>query len=271
VGWDDPIPEQIKTRWMTWKEDLRRLQSIAIPRCYKPKDFGPVVRTGLHHFSDASVKGYGQCSYLRLIDEKQSIHCVLVMEKSTVAPLKPVTIPRLELTAAVCSVRVSQQLQRELEYKIDKEEFWTDSKVVLGYINNQARRFHVYVANRVQDIQENTSAHQWKYVESQHNPADEASRGVKAQDLSKSRWITGPVFLWKPESEWPESCKNDSRANNELQEEDPEVKKSVTMATISTEQQPKFATLEERLKYFSDWFRAKRAVALCLRYIQCLR
>ena len=81
------------------------------------------MRTELHHFSDASVKGYGQCSYVRMIDEQQRIHCTLVMGKSRVALLKPVTIPRLELTAAVCSVRIRQQLRRELSYRIDQEYF----------------------------------------------------------------------------------------------------------------------------------------------------
>ena len=143
VSWDDPIPDDVKIKWEKWRADLLNLQQISISRCYKPENFGPVVRTELHHFSDASVKGYGQCSYVRMIDEQQRIHCTLVMGKSRVAPLKPVTVPRLELTAAVCSVRISQQLRRELSYHIDQEYFWTDSKVVLGYISNESRRFHV--------------------------------------------------------------------------------------------------------------------------------
>ena len=87
------------------------------------------------------------------------------MGKSRVTPLKTITIPRLELTAAVCSVKVSQQLPWELEYHIDREHFWTDSKVVLGYISNESRRFHVFVANRVKEIQENTAIDQWKHIE----------------------------------------------------------------------------------------------------------
>ena len=144
-----------------WRSDLLEVQRISIPRCYKPDDFGCVVSAQLHHF--------------RLVDENQRVHCSFVMGKSRVAPLKPVTIPRLELTAAVCSVRIGQQLQRELEYTIDKEYFRTDSRVVLGYIANESRRFHVFVANRVQEFQENTSIDQWKYLESRQNPADEAS------------------------------------------------------------------------------------------------
>ena len=106
-------------------------------------------RAALHHFSDANFKGYSQCSYLRMIDTTGRIHCSFVMGKSRVTPLKKITVPRLELTAAVVSVRVSEQLRRELDVAIMKEVFWSDSKVVLGYIANEVKRFHVFVANRV--------------------------------------------------------------------------------------------------------------------------
>ena len=71
VGWDDPIPDEIKVKWEKWRSDLLEVQRISIPRYYKPDNFGRVVNAQLHHFSDASVKGYDQCSYLRLVDENQ--------------------------------------------------------------------------------------------------------------------------------------------------------------------------------------------------------
>lgn len=77
----------------------------------------------LHHFSDASTYGYGQCSYLRLCNEDGNVHCVLVMGKSRVSPLKVITIPRLELTAAVISVEASNVLKRELDYVHVEESF----------------------------------------------------------------------------------------------------------------------------------------------------
>ncbi|KAK3754031.1 hypothetical protein QZH41_020297 [Actinostola sp. cb2023] len=203
--------------------------------------------------------------YLRLVNENQRIHCAFVTGKSRVTPLKPVTIPRLELTAAVCSARISQQLHQELEYPIDQDFYWTDSKVVLGYIHNESRRFHVFVANRVQEIQESTRAEQWRYVDTKQNPADEASRGMKARELPMSRWILGPSFLWEEKSKWPTT---DSQGGA-ISEDDPDVKKSVAMAT-STEGEER-ASLERRLEYFSDWYRAKRAIALCLRYVKLLK
>ena len=246
LKWDDPIPEHTKMKWEKWRMELMKLQSVTIPRCYKPKDFGQVVRTELHHFSDASVRGYGQCSYLRLVDDANKVHCAFVMGKSRVAPLKPVTIPRLELTAAVCSVRISQQIHRELEYGIDKDFFWTDSKVVLGYIGNESRRFHVFVSNRVQEIQDSTQRNQWRYVDTKQNLADEASRGMKTNELRDSRWILGPEFLWKEEGEWL----NDGEQEHTLGKDDPEVKKSIAMVSSLVDQRK--ATLEERIGRFSD-------------------
>ena len=81
LDWDDPIPEHVKMRWEKWRMELMKLQCIKIPRCYKPKGFGQVIRAELHHFSDASIRGYGQCSYLRLVDDANKVHCTSVMGK----------------------------------------------------------------------------------------------------------------------------------------------------------------------------------------------
>ena len=93
--------------------------------------------------SDSSQSGYGKCLYLRLIDENARVHCSLVMDKALVAPLKIVTIPRLELTTATVSVRVATMLKEELDYEELHELYYTDSKVVLGFISNESSRFQV--------------------------------------------------------------------------------------------------------------------------------
>lgn len=96
-------------------------------------------------------------------------------------------------------------------------------------------------------------------------PADEASRGMKAEELQDSRWIQGPEFLWSQECKWL----NGDEQSHTLRDDDPEVKKSVAMATLSSD--PGKPTLEERVERFSDWYRAQRAVALCMKYIKKLR
>ena len=267
LNWDDPIPDETKAKWQRWRTELMQLESISIPQCFKPDNFDRVIRTELHHFSDASMEGYRQCSYLRLVNEDGRIHCAFVMGKSRVAPLKPVTIPRLELTAVVCSVRVSEQIHRDLNYPVDQNFLWTDSKVVLGYISNKSRRFHVFVSNRVQEIQDSTSATQWKHVESQDNPADEASREMKARELQDSRWLLGPTFLWKKENKWSNCDKVDH--SHDVQPDDPKVKRSAVMATRTTE--TRYPDISRRIERFSDWFRAKRAVAICIKYVKRLK
>ena len=146
TGWDDPLPEVLKPHWQSWRNYLVNLEKINIVRCYIPVNFRKIVKTELHHFSDASTCGCGQCSYLRVKNEREMIHCVLVTGKACVSHTKVTTIPRLELTAAVVSVTISNMLREELGYINVEEFFWSDSKVVLDYINNDAQCFHMFVA-----------------------------------------------------------------------------------------------------------------------------
>ena len=136
---------------------------------------------------------------------------------------------------------------------------------MLGYINNDARRFHVFVGNRVQEIRERTSPRQWYYVGTKSNPADIASCGAGAQELiDNPLWWNGPDFLWNTSEDW-----NSVDVVLSIPPEDPEVKKVSARATQT--QEPKLASLRERLTYFSSWHRAKKAIALCLRLQQRLR
>ena len=220
----------------------------------------------LHSYitSDASQTGYGQCSYLRLVDENGRIHCSLVLGKARVAPLRSVTIPRLELTAVTVSVRVASVLKKELDYEELQDLYWTDSKVVLGFISNESRRFHVYVANRVQFIRDLTSPEQWRYVESGSNPADEGSRGVNSKEfMRKSLWIRGPECLWQTEDQWPRK----GSYENEIQESSSEVRKVTANTTVIE----KHESMLSRFERFSNWQRLKTAVALCMEYKRRLR
>lgn len=186
----------LRMQWIKWRGELVVLSQLKVPRCYKLCYFGDVSSVELHSFLDASTSGYGQCSYLRMITSNGGdIHCALVMAKSRVTPSKPITIPRLELAAALISVKASMFLQRDLRYREMKEVFWTDSKVDGGYISNDTRRFHTFVANGVQSIRDHTTPDQWRRASTKENPADQASRGLNAQALIDSvRWRSSPDF-----------------------------------------------------------------------------
>ena len=128
------------------------------------------------------------------------------MAKARVTPRKFVSIPRLELVEAVLTVKISALIKKELEMEELTEYFWTDSKVVLGYIANNSRAFKTFVANRVQAIKEYSSANQWNYIPSEDNPADDASRGMAFKNFSNiTRWFQGPAHLWEPQSSWENS------------------------------------------------------------------
>ena len=145
LEWDDPIPDDERNRWLSWLEDLQRLEQLSVDRCLKPPSFGKVVSVQLHHFSDASQQGYGAVSYLRFLDDKDAIHCSFVMGKARTAPLKTVTIPRLELSAAVVASRLDKILRNEIDIPVDESVFWTDSTCVISHIQNNDKRFHTFV------------------------------------------------------------------------------------------------------------------------------
>ena len=192
LGWDEQIPEDALQRWQNWLSALPTLEEIVIDRCFVPAEFGEIATRELHHFSDASQVAYGAVSYLRTVSKEGDIHCSFLIGKSRLAPLKATTIPRLELSAA------------ELDMKIERSVFWTDSTCVLKYIQNESRRFQTFVANRISKIHDTSKASQWNYVNTNLNPANDASRGLTADEiLQNERWLKGLSFLWKSNEHWP--------------------------------------------------------------------
>lgn len=252
TSWDDQLPDNLLPAWEKWKSDCSNLSQIKIPRCFHPPDMKQVERYELHHFSDGSTKGYGQCSYLRVIG-KDKVHCCLIASKARVAPSKLTTIPRLELVAAYVSALMSYTLKEEIKLPIDEEYFWTDSQVVLAYINNDARRFQVFVANRITKIHQLSEPSQWHYVPTSENPADHASRGMSVSGLLNSNWFTGPDFLWN------KSWKVEIEEERKLSVGDPELRKVTTLKTTASVSNE--FNIVDRLTVFSRWSTAVGAVA----------
>ncbi|XP_072043021.1 uncharacterized protein [Amphiura filiformis] len=267
IGWDQDISKQQEKQWNTWLEDLPKIEKIKIERCYKPKDFGNVIDTQLHHFADASQEGYGTVSYLRYVNENQQIHCAFVTAKSRVTSLKTHTIPKLELTAATLAVKQETALRRELNIEISNSTFWSDSQTVLKYINNEKSRYPVFVANRIAIIRESTDPQQWRYCPTKLNPADHASRGLNAGDLTgKTEWLNGPAFLWESEQHWPE-------VNQDLTEtEDRKNEKTEAGTTVCGIQASEVREAADNLiQYYSDWVKLKRAVAWWTKFKEYLQ
>ena len=138
---------------------------------------------------------YGQITYLRMVNGLEEVHCSLIFGKLRVAPAKYVSIPRLELTAATFSVKISKMFREQQDFHISSEVFWTDRQVVLGYINNDSQRFKIFIANRVQFIRDNTDIEQWHYISTHDNPADDASRGLDSKNPGRKKEFSMVVIL----------------------------------------------------------------------------
>ena len=259
--WDDPIPEDDLRSWQSWVNELPKLGHFRVERCFKPCDFGVVESCQLHLFSDASELAYGAAAYLRMVNSNGDVHCAFVMGKSRLSPLKPVTIPRLELSAAVLSTRLDRMIREEIEYTIDDSIFWTDSTCVLRYVENDEKRYETFVANRVSAIREQSLPCQWRYVHTELNPADDASRGISADDIVKpTRWIKGPDFLWKDETIWPQ--RPSAMLSNQSEGADQDATKvSFVSFSSSTATQ-----IDDLLQRFSNWYKLKKFVGWILRF-----
>ncbi|XP_078352443.1 uncharacterized protein LOC144637184 [Oculina patagonica] len=252
LEWDDPIPYEEKSRWLKWLQDLSKLEQFSVDRCFKPQNLGRTMSLQRHHFSDASQQGYGAVSYLRSLDDEGVIHCSFVMGKARTAPLKSITIPRLELSAAVLASRLDKIIRREIDLPIHESVFWTDSTCVINYIRSNDKRFHTFVANRVAVIHDGSSPSQWKYVSSEANPADDASRGLAISTvIKKNRWINGPDFLWEHESSWPAQ----PTTVKEIPDDDPEIKREIRTHFIVSDAE--IDSMNQLFGNFSSWSRLK--------------
>ena len=204
IGWDESMPAELEKSWRDWFQEVEELRLISIPRCLRP-DRSDIREVALHTFTDASEKAFGAVTYIRYIFSDGSISVAFVAAKTRVTPLSATSIPRLELMGAHVGVRLSQKLAVALQIPILEHHFWTDSMNVLSWIKSESRQFKPFVANRVACIQEVTCPSQWRHVPGDLNPADDASRGLSAVQLtSVSRWFTGPEFLHHDPSGWPE-------------------------------------------------------------------
>ena len=200
LDWDKPIEGTELQTWTKWSSTVLHMEDFLIPRCFKQRGFENPVEYQLHIFSDASEVGYGAVAYLLLKNSEGRKTCQLVMARARVAPIRPITIPRLELAAAVLAVKLAKQVQSEIDIDIPPEStsYWTDSLIVLHSIRNTSKRFPTFFANRLSTIHESSEVAEWRYVETKNNPADIISRGAFANETKKlDRWIKGPLCLLK--------------------------------------------------------------------------
>ena len=258
-GWDDDLTPEHRAAWEKWRIELVSLQDLKIQRCYKPKGF-KAVSCSLHSFADASDYGYGEATYLWQVSENNEVCVSLVMAKSRVVPAKQTTIPRMELVAALLAAKVTALVKEELDMVVS-ETYWVDSMIVLGYIQNDIKRFRTFVANRRRKVRHLTDKRQWKKIDTKDNPADYASRGISVKETTKvKKWFKGPGMLWELEDP---SKKPGVEA--EVPDDDPEVQVTIASnAVVLDEGKSVLHVLETRV---SRWSRMKSIVAWCKLFV----
>ncbi|XP_036332224.1 uncharacterized protein LOC118743566 [Rhagoletis pomonella] len=201
VGWDQPVKEEQRNNWFKWVRRIPSINGIRIPRCFSLAFKSKINE--LHIFVDASIKAYAALAYVRSEVDTQ-ICCTLIASKTRVAPLKPISVPRLELLAAVLGLRLANFIESELSIKVSRRTFWTDSKNVLFWLRSDSRKFNQFVALRVGEILEGSVIKEWRWVPSRENIADEGTKWSDNRGFDDNqRWFGGPKFLLEEESSWP--------------------------------------------------------------------
>ena len=252
-SWDEPLTESEKVEWSNWLEELKEVATFEIKRWHA--NSSDIESIELHIFVDASESSFGAVAYVRTMYKNGEISCYLLMSRSRLAPIKVLTIVRLELQSAVLGVRLYNVIIEETPLEFKRVCFWTDSMITLQYLNNETKRFKIFVANRVSEIREHTNPKQWFHVPGELNPADDTTRGLRMKDIvGHSRWIYGPELLYQDETKWPH-CKDIPSINLDL-----EIR--ATVGPIGIEN-----LLAKHLKVYSSWQRMLNVMGWILRFI----
>ena len=212
LSWDEKLPPPIKERWAKLLVDLQSVHLLCIPRVT-----GPITGDGqtlqLHCFTDASMKSYSAVVYL-VVSEAGSTQSFIIFAKNRLAPLKTITLPRLELMGVLIGTRILSFVTRELRCKIDRTVLWTDSECVLAWIGS-SKILPTFVNNRVKEIKSHTH-YEFRHVSSVDNPADIPTKPQNYCDLSNNKlWWSGPNWLCSNESNWPKNERNVDTPTNE--------------------------------------------------------
>ena len=195
LEWDENLPVSIVKQWDSLVKQTQGIETLCYPRMVCERE----ENCELHVFSDASPKSYGAVSYIMKKGENPKI----LMAKARVAPLKPKTLPQLELTAVLIASKLAKYINDTLEIQITETHIWSDSEIAIQWILNGKSKI-VYVRNRVAQIKETTPHAIIHYINTKDNPADYITRGMSVEKLRGNKlWLQGPEWI-NNRNLWPE-------------------------------------------------------------------
>lgn len=199
ISWDTQITPTCRDAWNIFIHSLQRLRNLEIPRHIPAAD----RKGSLHVFCDASEKIYATAVYFVARDASGMTRSNLVAAKARAAPLKTISIPRLELQGCVSGTRLAKSVIEETDYTIENRYFWTDSKTVLAWIQSDPRTFKSFVAHRLAEIEDSTTPADWRWVPSALNIADYATKCIPDEFNGNHQWFRGPDFITQSQKDWP--------------------------------------------------------------------
>lgn len=259
-GWDEEVPPKINEKWAQWLSELREIDTCRIQRCYSPK-LHESTNIELHVFADASEVAFAAVAFWRVERDDGEFDVAFIAGKTRCAPQKLLTVPRLELQAAVLATRLCATIMASHSVRVDAVRMWTDSSTVLSWICSDHRRYKPFVAHRISEILETTEEANWRWVPTNENVADDATRTVYPPKFEpRSRWVKGPEFLRRPESEWPR--RPQQTIINQPTEE--------MRAHVNTTTQPAAETCID-ISSFSSIQQLSRLIAWILRFVHNAR
>lgn len=267
LDWDDRLPSELEKEWMTYASRVPLLSNFRLGRqvtvsqhCYHQ----------LLGFSDASILGFAAVVYLRTLNPEGEVKVGLVIAKSRVAPLRTKSIPRLELQGALLLAQLVGYTKSILSDQIVIHDtfLFTDSTVVLAWLNTPTYKLQTYVATRVAKILDLVSNESWFHVEGTCNPADVCSRGaLPSALLDMPEWLSGPQWAYLSQTDWPIKSIEYFRNIDDI----PELKSVTLLETSRSNDEAESDVIFKLTEKHSSFTRLQRVVARCFQFFRCCR
>lgn len=257
ITWDQNVNDTLSAEWRKMKQDLTSVNDIHVDTW-----LGTIDNTNIqiHGFSDASMRAYAAVVYIRT-ETNGKVETKLIAAKTRVAPLKTISLPRLELCGALLLSKLMKQIGTAMKIPTSNMYVWTDSSIVIAWLCGDPNRWKSFVANRVVEIIDNLNNKQWYHVQSSNNPADIASRGMLLSELKKcDLWWRGPSWL---------SEKEIKLIKPNVMTTDTEMKTTKMNTYHNTEEQDK--TITTKLEIFNSLPELLKTVAYCKRFLNYKR